>query len=69
MNSPAKILLFVSMALIFSQAQSRWSQSQANKWYNSMKWGIGINYTPAYADNEIEFWSQLTSDNLDSIYT
>ena len=57
------ILLWIWTFLLFCcNADSRWSVTEANKWYSNFKWGAGANYIPSYAANEIEFWEKLDFD-------
>ncbi len=44
----------------------QWTVKQAQEWYALQPFIIGCNYTPAYADNEIEFW-QTSTFNINAI--
>lgn len=44
------------------QAQSRWTEAQANAWYAKLPWLSGCDYIPATAINQIEMWSKKTYD-------
>ncbi len=39
-----------------------WSETAANTWYSSQPWLVGMNYTPAYAINQLEMWQAETFD-------
>jgi hypothetical protein len=65
----ALILLFLVpsiTALAQAPAQStvpgRWSEKQANDWYQKQPWFVGANYIPANAINELEMWQAETFD-------
>jgi len=51
--------------LCLAIAQARWTEEQAAEWYKQYEWGAGVNYTPAYADNEIQLWEELDLDAID----
>lgn len=40
----------------------RWSEKQANEWYQRQPWLVGCNYIPASAINELEMWQAETFD-------
>jgi hypothetical protein len=40
----------------------RWSEAQANAWYDKQPWLVGSNYIPATAINELEMWQADTFD-------
>ena len=46
-------IFFLVCAVLLIIASSRWTEEQANEWYSKYSWGAGVNYTPAYAVNEI----------------
>lgn len=49
--------LFLSFILVLlTPIDCRWTEQQAADWYRGFSWGAGVNYIPAYADNEIEMW-------------
>lgn len=53
----------ISLILLFLvYAHCRWTEQQAQNWYKRYSWGAGVNYIPAYADNEIEMWENLDLD-------
>lgn len=39
-----------------SEAPARWSQAQAQRWYQAQPWLVGSNYIPADAINQLEMW-------------
>jgi len=41
---------------------SRWSESQANDWYQHQPWLVGSNFLPSNAINELEMWQAETFD-------
>jgi hypothetical protein len=45
----------------FAQIQ-RWSEQQANVWYQQQPWLIGSNFIPATAINQLEMWQADTFD-------
>ena len=40
----------------------KWSNKEANKWYEETGWIIGFNYLPSTAVNSTEMWQQETYD-------
>jgi hypothetical protein len=40
----------------YSSVSYRWTEKQANDWYNSLPWIKGFNYVPSYAGNTTEWW-------------
>jgi hypothetical protein len=52
---------FAAMAQA-SAASKRWSEKQANEWYQRQPWLVGCNYIPANAINELEMWQAETFD-------
>lgn len=43
-------------------AQQRWTEAQANAWYQQQPWLVGANFIPANAINELEMWQADTFD-------
>jgi len=41
---------------------SRWTEEQANNWYQHQPWLLGSNFIPADAINELEMWQAATFD-------
>jgi hypothetical protein len=42
--------------------RDRWTEAQANAWYQHEPWLVGSNYIPAYAINQLEMWQADTFD-------
>lgn len=59
-----KYLVLTLMILnVAPMAQSkRWSEKEANAWYQKQPWLVGCNYIPANAINELEMWQAETFD-------
>lgn len=45
-----------------ARPMERWSEEAASRWYDTLPWLIGCNFTPAYAINQLEFWQHDTFD-------
>jgi hypothetical protein len=60
----AALFLLAACALISLPAESRerWSEEQANAWYEHQPWLVGANYIPANAINQLEMWQADTFD-------
>ena len=58
----AFLLLLVLAVPAFAEGNSRWSESQANEWYQHQAWLVGSNFLPADAINELEMWQADTFD-------
>jgi hypothetical protein len=56
------LLLLVLAVPAFAEGNSRWSESQANEWYQQQRWLVGSNFLPANAINELEMWQAETFD-------
>jgi hypothetical protein len=41
---------------------NRWSEAQANEWYQNQPWLVGCNYIPRTAINQLEMWQADTFD-------
>ena len=53
-------LLMLALAM---QAQSRrWTEAEANSWYQQQPWLAGSNFIPSNAINELEMWQAATFD-------
>lgn len=58
--------LFLSACIIFwfvtgaSADTVQWPAAKANAWYADQPWPIGVNYSPASAVNQLEFWQADT---------
>ena len=55
------ILLFASCGLLRAQ-QQRWTEAQANQWYQKQPLLLGANFLPSDASNELEMWQAETFD-------
>jgi len=55
------VCCLLSLALV----SCRWSEAQAYEWHQLYPWGAGVNYIPAYADNQIQMWEELDLDHID----
>jgi hypothetical protein len=53
-------LAIVSIGCI--QAQGRWTEAQANAWYEAQPWPVGADFLPSTAINELEMWQADTFD-------
>jgi hypothetical protein len=55
--------LLLLMLTPFSYGQStRWTEDQANRWYQQESWLVGSNYIPANAINQLEMWQADSFD-------
>lgn len=45
-----------------TSAQSRWTEQEANGWYQQQPWLVGADYIPANAINELEMWQAESFD-------
>ena len=65
-NRLVGVLLFCGLLLALPRplaAQgSRWSEEQANRWYQQQPWPVGANFLPSDAINELEMWQAETFD-------
>src|SRR5579862_2238959 len=43
-------------------AQQRWTEQQANAWYEKQPWQVGADFLPSNAINELEMWQADTFD-------
>ena len=53
----------LAFAGVLAQAQSsstRWTEAQANAWYEKQPWPVGANYVPSDAINELEMFQAAT---------
>lgn len=53
-------LLLAAAAPSAKGQQARWSEDQANRWYQQQPWLVGANFLPSDADNELEMWQPET---------
>jgi hypothetical protein len=60
------VVLFLSGLLMLPlamQAQSRrWTEAEANSWYQQQPWLVGSNFIPSNAINELEMWQAASFD-------
>lgn len=56
------LLLSLALAPAMQAETSRWSEQQANTWYQQQPWLVGGNYMPATAINQLEMWQADTFD-------
>jgi hypothetical protein len=54
-------LAFLSIGLLKAQ-DARWTEDQANQWYQKQPWLVGANFVPSDAINELEMWQADTFD-------
>jgi hypothetical protein len=54
------VTLFFCVHLL--AATGRWSEQEANTWYQQQPWLVGSNFVPASAINELEMWQASTFD-------
>jgi Cellulase (glycosyl hydrolase family 5) len=55
-----KLLLILLLFSTFAFARSRWTEQQANSWYQAQPWLVGANFIPKDAINELEMWQADT---------
>jgi hypothetical protein len=59
------VLLFLALGCLLgvpAESRERWSERQANDWYEHQPWLVGVNYIPANAINQLEMWQAETFD-------
>ena len=58
--------IFVTIAFLSIMAAAapseKWSEQQANDWYEKQPWLVGSNFNPASAINELEMWQADSFD-------
>src|SRR5262249_32157332 len=59
--------LFLGCALVLSlsgpaMARARWTATEAKGWDTKQPWGLGANYLPSNAINELEMWQKESFD-------
>ena len=63
MRIPTLLLsILFSFSALAQTGSSRWSESQANTWYQHQPWLVGSNFLPQDAINELEMWQAETFD-------
>ena len=55
-------MLAVLCHIVIAAPSKKWTEAQANSWYQNQPWLIGSNYIPATAINELEMWQADTFD-------
>ena len=60
--SQSLIVLAVLCHVVIAAPSKKWTEAQANSWYQNQPWLIGSNYIPATAINELEMWQADTFD-------
>jgi hypothetical protein len=55
------VALFLASLTAYGQS-SRWTEEQANNWYQHQPWLVGSNFIPADAINELEMWQAASFD-------
>jgi Cellulase (glycosyl hydrolase family 5) len=55
-------LVALLLASISAFARPRWTEQQANTWYQQQPWLVGSNFIPSDAINELEMWQAGTFD-------
>ena len=56
------IVLISAVLSTSAHARERWTEAQANAWYDRQPWLVGANYIPANAINQLEMWQADTFD-------
>jgi hypothetical protein len=63
LNLPRRLALLACLFVsTFALAQQRWTEAQANAWYQQQPWLVGANYIPDNAINQLEMWQADTFD-------
>jgi hypothetical protein len=60
--SQSLIVLAVLCHFVIAAPSKKWTEAQANAWYQNQPWLVGSNYIPATAINELEMWQADTFD-------
>jgi len=59
------VVAVIGMATAQARAQDqRWSEAQANAWYEKQAWPVGADFLPSTAINELEMWQAETFDTV-----
>ena len=56
------VILIVISAVLGSAQSARWTEVQADDWYQKQPWLVGSNFIPADAINELEMWQADSFD-------
>ncbi len=58
----ALFVLWLVAAAPLAAEQHRWTEQQANQWYQQQPWLVGANFIPKDAINQLEMWQAETFD-------
>jgi len=58
----AAMLCGLALAASCAPARERWSEPQANAWYDKQPWLVGANFIPSNAINQLEMWQADSFD-------
>lgn len=56
------LLVLCAARLLPAESSPRWTEAQANAWYEKQPWLVGANYVPSDAINELEMFQAETFD-------
>jgi hypothetical protein len=56
------VVLTLVVVVNIASARARWTEQQANGWYQQQPWLVGSNFNPASAINELEMWQAESFD-------
>ncbi|MGO1597830.1 MAG: cellulase family glycosylhydrolase [Sphingobacterium sp.] len=56
------LVMLITSCQIASEPRERWTEEQANDWYEQWGWLRGSNFTPSNAINQLEMWQAETFD-------
>lgn len=56
------LLCGLALAASCAPARERWSEPQANAWYDKQPWLVGANFIPSNAINQLEMWQADSFD-------
>src|SRR5580704_2004713 len=65
-ESRVVVLVLILILPCFASARPRWTEREANAWYQHQPWLVGSNFIPKYAINQLEMW-QAESFDLNEI--
>jgi Cellulase (glycosyl hydrolase family 5) len=54
--------MLLSICSPLQSQEPRWTEDQANRWYQQQPWLVGANFLPSDAINELEMWQAATFD-------
>ncbi|CAF1511175.1 unnamed protein product, partial [Didymodactylos carnosus] len=55
-------LFLILLYFVNNGYAARWTETQANEWYEQQPWFIGTNFIPSTAINSLEMWQSETFD-------